>query len=729
MSETIATGEARLPATEFDESWFEQGTNPWRGRGIAAAVAVIVVAAASLAAWNWLFRDDGEAAIAEQIVAATLGTVTDSIETSGTVASQSETSLSFGASGKVESVNVTLGQQVKAGDVLASLDAPDLEDAVRRAEISLISAQLQLNDLLEGADTAALASADEGYQRALATYETTVQDSEDLRDGPTSADIAAAQQKVVDADAALAKAQAARQALDTQAEDAVDAAEVALEKAETALDRADQADDDAADALAVAEAQLEGAEAAYCPDPEVSFCGPSSTPVSAPDQATLRTAVSSAGPKAALASDVLDANTTHQQRLTAKSAAADAVDAAEDALDDAEQAVNDAGEGPTAAEIKSADAAVSAARLGLAQANDDLADVKDGASPEEIRAAELDAASASASLLSAEANRDEAYAGADADDVTNQRNQVELAQMSLEEALRGMEDAQLIAPFDGTVAELNIKAGHDAGGGSAATAETAADIVLNTPDALRIDLAISEEDLASVEVGQTGTATFDQLDGAVYPITIEEIGSSPTTTQGVVTYEAVGSIDLTAQVIVAPRGTGALTGDRASAIATAQASGGLPDDVATAIAGRGGSAPGTGAPSSPPSGTAGGPVVATGEPSARPAPGMSATVAITVEVAADVIVVPAGAVQQEGPQQFVEVVGDDGVRERVAVQTGLSDGTRTAILSGLEEGRQVVVPAAAATANTTGTGAFPGGGFQGGSAGGGGGTFFGGPGD
>jgi HlyD family secretion protein len=726
MSELTLRG-AGVEPDEFDESWFEQGTNRWRGRIVALVVAAAIAAVAAFAVWNSMFRGGGEAAPSEQIVAASIGTVTDSIETSGTVASQSDTSLSFSSSGQVESVNVTLGQEVREGDVLATLDAPDLEDSVRRAEISLISAQLQLNELMEGADAAQLASADESYQRALTAYEEAVEQLDDLRAGPTSTELSAAQQVVVDADAALAQAQAAREELDSSSGDAIDNAESALGDAEDALDRAKESEDDAASALDVAGAQLQGAENAYCPDASVSFCGSPSVPLSIGDESTLRGVVAAGGAKASLASDALDANTTYEQRATALSSAEDNVEQAEDAVDDAESALDDTEVGATSAEIKSADAKISSAQLALTQAEEDLADVQDGASAEEIRAAEREVASADSSLTAADASRSETYAGADSKEITEQQNQVELAQMSLAAAQRDLEDAQLIAPFDGTVAELNVTVGDEAGGGGTGDTETTAAIVLNTPDALIVELAISEEDLSSVEVGQTGTATFDQLDGAAYPITITEIGSSPTTTQGVVTYDAVASIDLSSPVMTFPAGAGSGGGGGASALATAQASGELPAEIATAIAERGGAGPDANATP-----TTGSPATGVFTPPSqeevdRPAPGMSATIAITIDEATDVIVVPSGAVQQEGPQEFVEVVSEDGSRERVAVQSGLSDGSQTAIVQGLEEGQQVVVPAASATGTGAApAGGFPGGGFPGGGGGPGGGGFGGG---
>ena len=59
-----------------------------------------------------------------------------------------------------------------------------------------------------------------------------------------------------------------------------------------------------------------------------------------------------------------------------------------------------------------------------------------------------------------------------------------------------------------------------------------------TIGALILTLDIEETDYPNVKVDQGGVALFDGIPGAIYPFRITEIGLSPTTTQGVITYEA-----------------------------------------------------------------------------------------------------------------------------------------------------------------------------------------------
>jgi HlyD family secretion protein len=92
---------------------------------------------------------------------------------------------------------------------------------------------------------------------------------------------------------------------------------------------------------------------------------------------------------------------------------------------------------------------------------------------------------------------------------------------------------------------------------------------------------------------------------------------------------------------------------------------------------------------------------------------MNASVTIILDQAQDVLMVPEGAIQSQGPNSVVEVQKDDGSTEKVVVQTGLSDGTNIEITQGLEEGQTVVIPTRAATsAQATQAAGSQQGGFQ-----------------
>ena len=67
---------------------------------------------------------------------------------------------------------------------------------------------------------------------------------------------------------------------------------------------------------------------------------------------------------------------------------------------------------------------------------------------------------------------------------------------------------------------------------------------------------------------------------------------------------------------------------------------------------------------------------------------MGADVAIETRRKADVLVVPAGAIYEDGGRQYVEVVRGNG-RVKTEVRVGISDGILTEILAGIAEGEEV----------------------------------------
>jgi RND family efflux transporter MFP subunit len=71
--------------------------------------------------------------------------------------------------------------------------------------------------------------------------------------------------------------------------------------------------------------------------------------------------------------------------------------------------------------------------------------------------------------------------------------------------------------------------------------------------------------------------------------------------------------------------------------------------------------------------------------------GMSATAEIIIEQHDDVLLIPNRAIQGSWENPFVEVVTDEQIEER-QISIGLSDGIYAEVLSGLEEGEEVILP-------------------------------------
>ena len=76
----------------------------------------------------------------------TLGTIENKLSVSASFMSSKFSVLSFPISGYVSKVNVSLGDEVKKGDVLAEMDVESLKSSLRKAQIELKYAQKELNE-------------------------------------------------------------------------------------------------------------------------------------------------------------------------------------------------------------------------------------------------------------------------------------------------------------------------------------------------------------------------------------------------------------------------------------------------------------------------------------------------------------------------------------------------------------------------------------------------------
>ncbi len=158
--------------------------------------------------------------------------------------------------------------------------------------------------------------------------------------------------------------------------------------------------------------------------------------------------------------------------------------------------------------------------LAVAQANLDVAQtewerVKNGSSEAEIAVAE-------ATLADAQREWARVKDGASQSDIDAAQAAVDAAQASLD-------NAQLLAPFDGTITEVEVKTGDIVSAGEAA-------FRVDDLDSLYIDLQISEVDLASLKVGQQVVIEFDAIADKEYTGEVTEIGMIGTNSQGVVNY-------------------------------------------------------------------------------------------------------------------------------------------------------------------------------------------------
>ncbi len=124
------------------------------------------------------------------------------VTASGEVVAARQAQMGFVLAGQVETVEVSLGEKLLAGDALVSLESSSLQAGVAQAEAALASAQAQLDELESGPRPEELAAAQAAYDGALAQYHK-------LEAGPSDEERRIALAALRKAEAALVQAQAA----------------------------------------------------------------------------------------------------------------------------------------------------------------------------------------------------------------------------------------------------------------------------------------------------------------------------------------------------------------------------------------------------------------------------------------------------------------------------------------------------------------------------------------
>ena len=121
------------------------------------------------------------------------------VTASGEIVPAQKASLSFAIAGRVQKIDVALGDKVKAGDVLIALDTSQIEAEVAQAEAGLKVAQAQLAQIKAGARPAEIAAAEQAIKEAEAAAWGAATRLAQTKKGATQADIAAAEAAVAQA--------------------------------------------------------------------------------------------------------------------------------------------------------------------------------------------------------------------------------------------------------------------------------------------------------------------------------------------------------------------------------------------------------------------------------------------------------------------------------------------------------------------------------------------------
>ncbi len=183
---------------------------------------------------------------------------------------------------------------------------------------------------------------------------------------------------------------------------------------------------------------------------------------------------------------------------------------------------------PSDPSYASAQAALVAAQQTMQQKQAILNWYLSGPTANDIAQADANLAVAQAKLADAQRAYDQVKNGPSASDIAT-------AQASIDSAKAAVNMQYIIAPFDGTVTELDSKSG---------------DLVSSSTTALRIDdlsklfvdLTVNEVDIANVQVGQKVAITFDAIANKTYNGTVYSIDQIGQLSSGAVNYTATVQI-------------------------------------------------------------------------------------------------------------------------------------------------------------------------------------------
>jgi multidrug efflux pump subunit AcrA (membrane-fusion protein) len=171
-----------------------------------------------------------------------------------------------------------------------------------------------------------------------------------------------------------------------------------------------------------------------------------------------------------------------------------------------------------------------------------------GARPEEIEAARAGIAAAEANLAQAEAGARSAEAalelvkaGASQEEIAAAEARVRQAEASLAASKTALSQAALVAPFDGTISEVNIRVGEQVNPAMPASQPA---IVLGDLSRMQVETTdLRETDVGRIAEGQEVDITFDALPDTLLTGHVVHISPKASSEQGGVNYTTIIQFD------------------------------------------------------------------------------------------------------------------------------------------------------------------------------------------
>jgi RND family efflux transporter MFP subunit len=294
---------------------------------------------------------------------------------------------------------------------------------------------------------------------------------------------------------------------------------------------------------------------------------------------------------------------------------------------------------------------------------------------------------------------------------------IEIKQLQLQNAVANQTEAQktldkatITAPFAGLVTDVNVVVGDQ-------VSANAVGVRIIDPVNFEVVVLVNEMEIYELSIGTPATVQAVALATYTFPGKVALIAESPTIQSNVVNYQVTVQMDpVTAATLRAqstartasgatsartrPSGTGTQTGTAPTG-ANPQSGSQIPSGNRTSTR------PAFSAQQSD-NQTAAAPnqqvqvAAATVPQDFRLREGLTVTVSITAEQRTNILLVPNKAITSRSGRYYVQVVSAGQTTEKM-IQTGITDGQNTEVISGLNEG-DVVSTATNITATTTTTG-------------------------
>lgn len=411
----------------------------------------------------------------------------------GQVVSETNLSLSFQASGVVESISVVTGNQVKTGDVLAVLNQANAKASLTSANGQLAQANANFKKVLAGVTPEQINVSQKSVDSARIAYNNAVSQLATIQ-GSTAAAISQAETALADLQSPTTTSDNKRSAIIVIIANQLAAVKADLDKENQILDDSNLKDTfGAADSTSLlnfksanslvksllynANASLATAQA-YKSDDNIYAAVVTATAVLNQNISALNycyTALQNSVVSSKFTQTQLDTyKSTISLALSNENSGTNSIKSSRQALTDALTAATNAvtnSKLSATSQINSAQNQINSARASLQQAEATLAQQKAKAQPADIEAAQ-------AQLLS--------------------------AQGTVEAATTALNNTILKAPADGTITQIDTKVGQ------LATAMQPV-FVLQNINSLHTEAYISEANVASLKIGQSVDYTFDAL--------------------------------------------------------------------------------------------------------------------------------------------------------------------------------------------------------------------------